>query len=1147
MSREASTHTSINSTNHPLSQGSILQRKCTSCGQHKMSGGICNQCTKEKSPNSATVTPLKMSRDFSQIPITSNAAPAPIQPKLVVGHPNDKYEQEADRVAEKVMRMPEPQVQRQAEPTDRGITIQRISAEKEEDIVQTKPAEGVVQRKCAACEEEETLQRTEMEEEEETLQTKSEGGGVPAVTPSIQSGIGQLRQGGGTALPASTRSFMEPRFGHDFSNVKIHAGSQAANLSKSVNARAFTVGQDIFFNRGEFQPNSFGGMQLLAHELTHTLQQSPKIIQRKGENVPGSQAVFDFAQLIINGAFSSSEFAEALAAEDFTTLQLRDLKERVLDLQTTSDPLVDSALEEIDNILAGRTDLDKVEFVPTPCEAGESASVNAEAWTANERLFGIAEGTEAPLKKGDQGEAVRLVQQALLQWGCEYSEESVNLLPRYRDDGDFGREMKLGVQEFQKRNGLSKDGVVGSDTLFNLQEKVILQSILDEEEAAAQAELDRRSEEEEEELEQKSKVELYRQYLEYKNKHKAEIGGYLGMGSNFMEEIERHNNLKEEIKNQGFDSIRDYEKYLDRVVYGFQDDARSLALKYLEDYESFLEQEANRYDSQEELTALWLDISDLRDIATELRSFEEQIEEYYSEAEEPQSSVDGPTPPPDMPGEMPDYDAAKTDYEDERKNVAEAHPLLAQKDFPIYQLTDKSRKNLEKVIPEYIASKKEQIAEATQKLEDESNYELVFELDNLVEVAKAQLGIDSNSVESLIIQEKIRQVKQLETLKSIAIAIGSLIGTAIAFALSGPLGAGAFAIAAGVFEVKSELDNYEDQLLFNNLQLLSTRPDFGWVVLAVLGVVLEIGAVGKLAAVSLKSSAKVRRAHDAVEAIDKSGLIQKFNKNEIDISELERQLYGIKEVDDDIRSAIIQEAGKRKNEFGALTDDINDFIRIDHLPGRHSLKYAKNGDVYLCSPPPCRNVTDFINQYPKLIREKWIEKRLSKIADVDNDKTVQKLLSALEDDIKFIGTTHRPKHINVLRGIKENVDTKLLERIFKERIELVKEAGDRSWGRNIAAALVKTNDGKIEIWIARNNPGGLHSEAKLINKIDSEGAIGIQLYSERIPCIEHGCRLGSLNKFSEVYYGIDPVKVYGFPTKDARNAEALKILYGKKP
>jgi Domain of unknown function (DUF4157) len=80
--------------------------------------------------------------------------------------------------------------------------------------------------------------------------------------------------GTGQSLDGSTRSFLEPKFGHDFANVKIHADGHADQMSKAVNARAFTTGQDVFFKQGEYKPNSAEGMHLLAHELTHTIQQS---------------------------------------------------------------------------------------------------------------------------------------------------------------------------------------------------------------------------------------------------------------------------------------------------------------------------------------------------------------------------------------------------------------------------------------------------------------------------------------------------------------------------------------------------------------------------------------------------------------------------------------------------------------------------------------------------------------------------------------------------------------------------------------------------------------------------------------------------------------------------------------------------------
>ena len=97
--------------------------------------------------------------------------------------------------------------------------------------------------------------------------TAAEEEGVPAVVDTA------LRSGG-EALPEAVRSHFEASFGHDFSRVKIHTDGVAAQSARSVGARAFTVGSDIVFNSNEFQPHSPAGRHLLAHELTHVVQQS---------------------------------------------------------------------------------------------------------------------------------------------------------------------------------------------------------------------------------------------------------------------------------------------------------------------------------------------------------------------------------------------------------------------------------------------------------------------------------------------------------------------------------------------------------------------------------------------------------------------------------------------------------------------------------------------------------------------------------------------------------------------------------------------------------------------------------------------------------------------------------------------------------
>lgn len=177
-----------------------------------------------------------------------------IQTKLKIGQPNDKYEQEADRVAEQVMSMPELQVQRQPE------------EEEEEEEIQAKPiSEQITPLVQRQAEEEEE------EEEEELLQTKEVPGQTAEVTPDLESWINSIR-GGGQPLPEEDKSFMERRVGMDFSNVRVHTDSNAAQTSRELNAEAFTSGRDIYFGAGRYNPGTLLGKRLLAHELTHVVQ-----------------------------------------------------------------------------------------------------------------------------------------------------------------------------------------------------------------------------------------------------------------------------------------------------------------------------------------------------------------------------------------------------------------------------------------------------------------------------------------------------------------------------------------------------------------------------------------------------------------------------------------------------------------------------------------------------------------------------------------------------------------------------------------------------------------------------------------------------------------------------------------------------------
>jgi len=239
-----------------------------------------------------------------------------IQAKMVVGAADDAYEQEADRVAHEIVNNP---VQRQEGPEleeEDAVMAKRIQRQEgpeleEEDAVMAKRiqrqegpeleeedavmAKRIQRQEGPELEEEDAvmakrIQRQEgpeLEEEDAVMakriqRANTDMSGSFEVGEDVESGIAS-KKGGGSPLPESTRVQMESGFGADFSNVNIHTDREADSLNESVQARAFTTGNDIFFRQGEFNPDSSSGKELLAHELTHVVQQGGAIAKKDAE------------------------------------------------------------------------------------------------------------------------------------------------------------------------------------------------------------------------------------------------------------------------------------------------------------------------------------------------------------------------------------------------------------------------------------------------------------------------------------------------------------------------------------------------------------------------------------------------------------------------------------------------------------------------------------------------------------------------------------------------------------------------------------------------------------------------------------------------------------------------------------------------
>ena len=212
----------------------------------------------QKTANKTNSTPKNAVWNYlatSNTPDISRVKHSTVQPKLKIGEPNDKYEQEADRVADQVMRMPDPT-------EDEALNIQR----------KINPIS--IQKKCAACENELQRQLTE-DEEPQTVQMKGDSSSnkSAAQVPDKTANKIQSLRGKGKPLSAETRSFFEPRFGQDFGQVRVHTNQSAVNSANSINAKAYTLDNNIVFGNNQYNPRSSACRRLIAHELTHVIQQ----------------------------------------------------------------------------------------------------------------------------------------------------------------------------------------------------------------------------------------------------------------------------------------------------------------------------------------------------------------------------------------------------------------------------------------------------------------------------------------------------------------------------------------------------------------------------------------------------------------------------------------------------------------------------------------------------------------------------------------------------------------------------------------------------------------------------------------------------------------------------------------------------------
>jgi len=247
----------------PANRAAALRKPCSHCPDTVPPVRQAVPGTSDPQPGAQAET-ADVGHSFARVRVHAGARPV-VQAKLIVGRPGDRYEREAEATADAIMRMPDPAGQNQeARPTRAAVPDLMADPPRAADTheLRRQPTDVVFD---VPDEEAEGARPA-------AVQASAEAGHGPELPPGLEGRLSGL-EGGSQPVPASLRAFFEPRLGRDLGPVRLHTDVRAQEMARSVHARAFTLGRHIVFGPGHWAPATAEGRHLLAHELTHTIQQ----------------------------------------------------------------------------------------------------------------------------------------------------------------------------------------------------------------------------------------------------------------------------------------------------------------------------------------------------------------------------------------------------------------------------------------------------------------------------------------------------------------------------------------------------------------------------------------------------------------------------------------------------------------------------------------------------------------------------------------------------------------------------------------------------------------------------------------------------------------------------------------------------------
>jgi Domain of unknown function (DUF4157) len=790
------------------------------------------------------------------------------QPKLRVGAVDDPAEAEADRTADRIMRMPDPKL---------------VSAASEPPPDQR----SILRRKCAHCEEK--VQRKE-------TQGASHAGG--SLSPAAESAVSSL--GPGAPLPASERAFFEPRFGHSLGRVRVHDGAQAAYAASAINARAFALGSSVAFARGEYQPGTQGGRELMAHELAHVGQgHALGTITRKGGDqtaanlvsfnvkIPLGTATAEefrrYAEVVIFGRHvnfnwqPNAKAAEAYAnisahVGETVTFRMPTATLKAIGARSGSDAAAD---KQGADAAFGKLD-----------PAGKSA-VNEEVDSQYNEAIGAESG--AKIKSGETGKVAiwnDIRQQLLLK------KKALDELPegvrKVLFDPEAARQLPPSEYDTALRVGQKLAAMSDAELAIWKSRTTAVTDDWQKFENSIDAYLQSEALHKHEQLELgRAGARIYNLldlYFLVKNLEGSELVGSLSSRDEFGVEDPTVSSTKAELpelrqsvqtalKQNGFASTAEFYAALAAWRVAFERETVRTADVLLDQLDHVLFESELRYGKAAESDALATAV--VRSGAPgHFQEAEDQAQKSIS-LSAPRSAMNDAAIDENGAMEAATASAAASKQgKDALLGLSESHPLLAFEDFPHGQLGRASPGDMKSVMLGYLAGKRHSIDDTRKEIH--SDREFIYKLGNLMHASRQAQDVEPGSIYDHVLNDYIEEEGIKSLLGGLALAIIT-IALGIASMGTGFVAAAAAGAALGIstFQALDAFSEYERQSAAKDAELLSDDPSLGWLVIAVVGAAVDLGAAVQLvralkpAALALQETSDIASFRAAVESVPK--------------------------------------------------------------------------------------------------------------------------------------------------------------------------------------------------------------------------------------------------------------------------------------